>query len=263
MLLNFKEYGDGPSTVIIVHGLFGMLDNWQSFARQLSEHYKVYTVDMRNHGRSPHREDMSYELMSQDLLEFMVGHEIDSAHLVGHSMGGKVVMQTALSSPDRVASLTVVDIAPKAYPPGHLAIMDAMANVDLHVERRAEVEQDLATRVGSLRIARFLMKNLTRSDDIGFEWKLNLPAIQASYEAIIGACTATGEYPGPVLFMNGAESDYVTEEDHALILGLFPAARFISITGAGHWLHADQPERTLQALLFFLRDYDDDIQLQS
>ena len=158
-------------------------------------------------------------------------------------MGGKVVMQTALNTPVRVSTLTAVDIAPKAYQPGHNAIMDAMESIAIDkADRRAEVEQELARQMGSVRIARFLMKNLNRRDKGGFEWKLNLPAIRNHYEQIIGAIDAEGkQYDGPVLFMRGAESDYVTESDREDILAVFPKAVFVAIKGAGHWLHADQP----------------------
>lgn len=252
MTLSFKSFGHGPP-LIIMHGLFGMLDNWQTIAKQLSTDYSVYTVDLRNHGRSPHSDEFDYCIMAEDVVAFMESHGFYSAHLIGHSMGGKVAMQIAMEYPDHVQKLVVVDIAPKLYAPGHTWIFNALASIDLqHVSSRRAVETHLMDQIDSRSIVRFLMKNLARDPNGGYKWKMNLDVIRAKYENVSGEVIAGDPFDGPTLFLRGGMSPYITLDDWPLIEELFPNARLETIKGAGHWVHSEEPEALLGAVRAFL-----------
>lgn len=251
MELNFKSFGQGEP-VIILHGLFGNLDNWQTFAKQLAAHFMVYIVDLRNHGRSPHVDAMNYRAMAEDLREFMESQWIYQAHVIGHSMGGKAAMQLAFDYPDMVSRLVVVDIAPKAYRGGHEAIFDAM--LSLHPEKlesRAEAEEQLAKSIADPAIRLFLLKNLTRHKSGGYEWKMNLEVLHRDYSEILST-VAGAVFDGPSLFIRGEHSDYILEEDWPAVEQLFPNAELLTIAGAGHWVHAEAPEALLGTLNRFL-----------
>ena len=255
MTLNYKEFGQGEP-LLILHGLFGMLDNWQSIAKKLSEHFLVYIIDQRNHGKSPHSDDYNYDILADDLLEFMEARELRSAHLVGHSMGGKTAMHFALRYPAAVRSLVVVDIAPRAYQGGHEAYFEAMLALDLtKIKERKEAEHFLATRIADAAELQFLLKNLSRNDvtDEHFEWKMNLRSLYRNYPTIMGGVGAAGEtLDKPTLFVRGGRSQYIREDDKELILTRFPKAQLVTIPNAGHWVHAEQPEAFLAAITDFL-----------
>lgn len=254
MELNYKTFGQGDP-VIILHGLFGTLDNWQTIARKLSEQYTVYIVDQRNHGRSPHLPDMSYELMAEDLCRFMEQHWIFRAAVIGHSMGGKTAMQFALNNPDMVERLVVIDIAPKAYAGGHQDIFEALFDVKLtELESREAAEQILARRIPEAGVRQFLLKNLTREKEGSYAWKMNLFAIYRHYPDILAAVGGPEPFEGPALFVRGEKSDYITNGDQELIRRLFPKARLETVQGAGHWVHADAPQSLLELILQFLHN---------
>lgn len=254
MRLHYKKTGDGPP-VIILHGLFGMLDNWQTFARHLSEDYAVYTPDLRNHGRSPHSDIFSYEAIATDVHEFIMEHGLGPVTLMGHSLGGKTAMLSALAWPEMVSKLIVVDIAPRAYAPGHDRIVEALLQTDLTVSSsRGEIEAILAAGVGSTGIARFLMKNLARNAHGGLYWRMNLPVLARDYLNTTVAISAPYPYDGPALFVRGEYSTYILDEDLPEIRTLFPASGLVTIPGAGHWVHAD----AMQALLDVTRRFLDD-----
>jgi esterase len=250
--LNHKDYGSGPA-VIILHGLFGTLDNWQTIARMLGEHFTVFILDQRNHGRSPHSDVMNYEAMAEDLRLFMETHGIYEAHIIGHSMGGKVAMQFALYYPDFVKKLVVLDIVPKKYAGGHEDIFKALMGLDLAVMKtRDEVQTYLMAKLeGDLSEVLFLMKDLTRTPEGSFEWKMNLPVLNANYPTLMDAVYGA-DFMGPTLFVRGSKSHYVQDSDMPLILELFPEAELDTIEGAGHWIHADKPHELLEVLMRFL-----------
>lgn len=258
MRLNTRRGGEGQP-VIILHGLFGSAENWQTIARLLAGNYHVVAVDLRNHGESPHAPEMSYAAMAADVIETVDEIGFESVHLVGHSMGGKVAMTAALIHPDRVRSLCVVDIAPKVYPPHHREILDAMqALEDADVRSRGEADEVLAAGIPEAAVRAFLLKSV-RADDAGhYRWTLNRRAIAESYDEIAGwpPCEGTppgdGTYPGPTLFMRGALSDYVAEADVEAARTWFPAARLVTVEGAGHWVHAEQRSAFVQRLVRFL-----------
>lgn len=251
MKLNFKVFGAGPP-LLICHGLFGMLDNWQTLAKRWSEHYTVYIIDQRNHGRSPHTEEFSYGLLAEDLVAFMESQWIYKAFLLGHSMGGKTVMQTALDYPDLVEKLVIVDMGPEANPAGHQTIFEAMLSLPLKTtETRQAADEHLAQFISERGTRQFLMKNLSRNPAGGFRWKMNLTALHEKYEFILAEMPAE-VYDGPTLFLKGEQSDYLPVTAGAGILDRFPKAAIQTISEAGHWVHADQPAILFQSVLDFL-----------
>ncbi len=252
MKLHFREFGEGPP-LIVLHGLLGSLDNWQPLARRFAGQFRVFAVDLRNHGQSPHHDDVSYEAMAADLDEFMRTHGLSQAHLLGHSMGGKVAMQFALRHPDQVGKLVVVDVSPRAYPPRHARTLAALLALDLHsFERREQLDAELAKSVDDIEVRQFLLKNVGREAHGGFRWKSNIRGLWENYERLTVAVTGEKPCPRPALFLRGEKSDFVPEADQSLILGLFPGAEFCTIAGAGHWTHADQPAAVGAAVMNFL-----------
>ncbi len=250
--LNYKSFGQG-TPIIILHGLFGTLDNWQTMARQLAANFTVYILDQRNHGRSPHRDEISYPIMAEDLRDFMESNWIYKSHIIGHSMGGKTAMQFALEYPDMVDKLVVVDIAPKAYRGGHEAIFEALLEIDLlAIENRKQAGDLLAVKIQDLAVRQFLLKNLTRSKSGNYKWKMNLEALHRQYQDLLAGIDLDAHFSGPTLFLRGAQSAYISKDDEPAIQEKFPQAGIVSIEGAGHWVHAEAPKPFFDALQSFL-----------
>ena len=268
MELFFRKYGEAAPPLVIVHGLYGASDNWVSIARDLSDRFEVFVVDQRNHGQSPHAAQHDYPSMREDLREFMDLQGIKKAVLIGHSMGGKTVMSFAEAWPERVQALISVDIAPKSYrnlalasrtAANHTSMIDAMMKLDLSkIESREDADQALATSIGSERIRSFLLKNLRRENGGGFQWRINLEAISNNLEAIFEgmdreAIAARDGITGfPALFISGGNSEYIRTTDLQLIRDIFPTAEVVSVPGAGHWVHAEQPALLVKTIRYFL-----------
>lgn len=254
MKLVYKTYGTGDP-VIILHGLFGMGDNWRSIARMMEDQHQCIVADLRNHGRSPHDPVMNLAVMTDDLLELLEDLQLKRASFIGHSMGGKVAMQFALLYPDLVDKLVVVDIAPKHYPPHHARVIEAILAADpSHLRERSEVEERLASHLGQDQSTiQFLMKNLSRTPEGHLEWKSNMPVIIDAYQNLMEEVTPLAPFTGPVLFVRGEKSKYILDEDLPLIHDLFPEAKLITIPGAGHWVHADAPQAFTAAVMDFLQ----------
>lgn len=250
MLLNYRLYGEGLP-VVILHGLFGMLDNWNTHSKLLAETYMVIAVDLRNHGNSPHSEEFSYEVMIEDLCTLYEHLGLGQAAVIGHSMGGKLAMHFALAHPEKVERLMVVDIAPRAYPALHTDIFEALMSVDLSKHTsRSSISEALACIEPSVR--NFLLKNLARADSGRFYWKMNLPAIFANYEAINAAVRSDRQYLGKTMFVKGGRSSYLLDEDLTGILKLFPHTELVTVPRAGHWVHAEAPEEFSRLARSFL-----------
>jgi pimeloyl-ACP methyl ester carboxylesterase len=246
-MLFHKEFGSG-SPLIILHGLFGFSDNWQTIAKSLSEQYWVITPDLRNHGRSPHLSSHTYPEMAEDLRLFMESLGMFSATVMGHSMGAKAAMQLALHYPDMVDRLIVVDMAPGPAQDNHSAIFKALLGLNLSdIQSRAEIEHLLAPQIPDFGTRQFLLKNITRDTEGHFSWKMNLPVLW-KYFADILAPVSGPPFHKPALFIRGARSNYIQDRDFPLILSLFPQAEFVTIPDAGHWVHADQPAALLNGL---------------
>lgn len=256
MKLHYKKIGDSGPNLIILHGLFGMLDNWQSLARQFAQHFQVYLIDQRNHGRSPHSPDMDYFLLADDLLAFMETHELTKAHLIGHSMGGKVAMQFAVEQADYVDKLVVVDIAPKSYASGHGDIFASLYKLDIkNIHSRKQAENELSQQLEEPAVVQFLLKNLKRQKDGAYVWKFNLAAIHQNYPYIIAnSLSPYDSFDGATLFVKGGRSPRYIDlaEDAPLIEHQFPNSQIITIQNTGHWVHAEQPAAFLEVVKKFL-----------
>ncbi|MDX5443151.1 MAG: alpha/beta fold hydrolase [Hymenobacteraceae bacterium] len=253
MKLHYRELGQGKP-LMILHGLFGTLDNWQSMAKRFAEHYHVYLVDMRNHGRSGHSHDFDYNLMAEDLLEFVNDHQLEQPYVIGHSMGGKAAMKFALQNPDKVGKLIVVDISPKAYPVHHDQIIKGLQAVDLaSLENRQQADEQLARYVAEDDVRLFLLKNLYRTEDGGFGWRVNLKAIDENIDLIGAAIESDTPFRNPALFIRGAKSKYIKLEDqYEYIEHLFPNVEIETIQNAGHWVHAEAPDALYELVVKFL-----------
>jgi len=253
MELSFKEYGEG-FPLIILHGLFGMGDNWATLGRKFGDHFLTFTPDLRNHGRSDHLPEMDYGSMAGDLKAFMERQWIHESFLMGHSMGGKVAMKLALEFPSLVKKLVVVDISPRAYSAGHDEIIDAMRDLNLSVATdRKSLEADLLERIHDLGVVQFILKNIIYDKRLDrYSWRMNLDTIHLHYEKILEALDPSSKYEGPTLFIGGSKSRYIKETDHELIYNMFPAARIEMIEGAGHWVHAEKPIELFELVTQFL-----------
>lgn len=253
MNLHFKVYGSGEP-LIILHGLLGSLDNWQTLGKQYAEDFTVFIIDQRNHGKSPHSKAFSYQILSEDLLEFCEQNHIYKTHLLGHSMGGKVAMQFALENEDYLDKLIVADIAPVRYEAGHNEVFNALMSADIqHAESRKEIENQIQQTIPDFGTRQFLMKGLTRDENNNFKWKFNLDALWSNYDDILGSFETEHRFEGPSLFINGSESQYVLPEYQDKIDRYFPANQRETIKGAGHWLHAQNPKEFYEKTIHFLR----------
>jgi esterase len=251
MKLNYKEFGEGQPLVIL-HGLMGMLDNWQAPAKMLWDDFRVIIVDQRNHGHSPQSDEHNYDVMVADVIELMNDLNIEKAHLLGHSMGGKVVMTMAQQFPDRIDKLMVADIGPKYYPPHHQQVLAALDAVPLsELNRRTDAEDYMKPHLAEAGVRQFLMKSLYRPGKDQFDWRFNLNAIKLNIENV-GQATDEMDYEGDTLFLRGGNSNYITDEDWPDIKMLFPNSYLITIDDAGHWLHAEKPVEFVQAVKEFL-----------
>ena len=254
MHLNHKLYGQGDP-LIILHGLFGSLDNWATFGRTISEDFMTYLIDQRDHGKSPHTNAFNYELLSHDLLHFMEENWIHHASVMGHSMGGKTAMKLALEHRDIVEKLIVVDMAPKAYTNRHQDVFNAMKAVQVEsLENRHDAQDILLEKLdGDTATAGFLLKNIKREKDGSFSWKMNVSLLEREYNHIVAAMPTNNNYDGPTLFIRGGNSNYILPEDEPLIKQLFPQAEIQTIEGAGHWVHAEKPNKLLAMVKEFLQ----------
>ncbi len=253
MELNYKSLGQGDP-IIILHGLFGSLDNWQTIAKQLAEQYTVFTLDLRNHGRSPHSSEHDYSLMAEDVFEFMSNNWIYDAHVIGHSMGGKVAMRLALDYPDQVKKLVVVDMGVKANEGSHQMIFDAMLELDLpNLKTRKVADLQFQTRIKEYGVRQFLLKNLKREKE-GYRWKMNVPVLIENYEEILAEIESDTTFDNPTLFLRGGLSDYIKKEDLSVFQTLFPDSELQTIEQAGHWVHAEAPVEFLERVSNFLKE---------
>ena len=240
----YEASTDNNIPILILHGLFGSSRNWHPIARSLSKTHTVYTLDLRNHGKSPHSDIMDYPHMAEDVLEFMDQNSLQRVNIIAHSMGGKAAMWLALSHPERVHKLVVVDIAPVAYQHDFADVLAAFQTVPLATIRsRQEADKYLAEYISQSSLRQFLLQNLQFKEG-RYSWRLNLQAISRSISQITGFPDVSNITPFPerVLFIGGGQSDYLNRNNQQLTRKLFPKASFSTIKPAGHWLHAEQPK---------------------
>ena len=243
-ILHSKIYGEErtETPLLVFHGLFGMLDNWGSFGKEFGELMPTHVLDLRNHGRSFHSQSMSHDDLANDILHYMEFHNIEKANLLGHSLGGKAVMQFAIKYPEKVNKLIVVDISPKAYPPHHQGIIKALQSVDFtKVESRQDVEKVLGEYIHEKFVIQFLMKNLYWTEDKKLDWRFNLNTLAEKYTEFVSNAIKFGIFNGPTLFLAGANSNYILPQDELLIRQQFPDSRIIKIANAEHWVQANNP----------------------
>ncbi len=250
--LYHRSLGDGPP-VLLIHGLFGAADNLGALARGLSDSYRVISVDLRNHGRSPHSAGHSYPLMAADVVAVLDRLGVDRVAIFGHSMGGKVAMQMALTAPERVSCLIVGDIAPIPYGHHHENVFRAMTAAEgVDGDRRA-ARAAMDPYIEDSRVTDFLLTNWRRLDGGAWGWRLNLAALIDNYDKI--AAAPEGEpYGGPTLFLRGALSDYITEDARDATMRLFPEAQLKTLAETGHWFHSEKPDMTERLVRRFLEE---------
>jgi esterase len=255
MQLNYKQIGETGKPLIILHGVFGFLDNWLTISKSIAENgFKVYLVDQRHHGRSPQDGSLDFPTLASDLKEFLKQNEISNPILLGHSMGGKTVMEYAVTYPGTFEALVVVDIGPKAYPIHHTKILKGLNAIPIDsIESRNQADEILSEYEPILSVRQFLLKNLYRKEEGGFGWRFNLPILTSDMGNVGAEVKSDQKIDTPTLFMRGEKSNYVLDEDLEGILDLFPNARLETIADAGHWVQAEQPKAFVATLLDFLK----------
>lgn len=253
MKLHSLILGEGKP-MLILHGFLGMSDNWKSLGKKFADHgFEVHLIDQRNHGKSPHSDDFSYQLMAEDLKEYCETRQLKDIILIGHSMGGKTAMMAACQYEELVKKLIVVDIAPKYYPPHHQTILEGLTALEeAQLDSRGEAEELLDNYIQEKGVKLFLLKNLYRKAKDQYALKLNLKALKDNIENIGAGLPAEFTYNGPSLFINGEKSDYIKDEDHDAIKRQFPFAEIVPIKGAGHWVHAEKMQEFYEAVMNFV-----------
>ncbi|MCI0508882.1 esterase [Chromohalobacter marismortui] len=253
MELHHVDTGGAGRPLVVLHGLFGSADNWRSHIKRWQESRRVIAVDLRNHGKSPHVAGMRYADQAADVEALLDRLAIDDCDLLGHSMGGKVAITLARQAPTRVARLIVADIAPIAYEHGHEAIFKAMRAVERQppADRKA-ADRIMADFVETPATRQFLATNLVRGEDATLVWRVGLDEIENDYLRIVAVPDGDGTYTGPTLVLRGERSDYVGDDALPAIESVLPGARLETVAGAGHWLHAEQPEAFQTAVANFL-----------
>ena len=251
-MLHFDQYGAaGQPRLLIAHGLFGSARNWRAIAKRLSHKFHITVVDMRNHGRSPFRDEMTYTAMAEDLAE-VIAKTGAPASVLGHSMGGKAAMALALSEPDHIEKLIIADIAPVSYSHSQMPVLDAIDAVDLsNVTRRSDIDAALARTLDDPAVRAFVVQSLELTTGPA-RWCLNTAALRAHMPEILAFPTLSGQFLGETLFVTGALSDYVTEDARVEIAARFAQPRYVALKNAGHWLHADQPRAFIATVDAFL-----------
>jgi pimeloyl-ACP methyl ester carboxylesterase len=264
MKLFYRKYGYGPPLVIL-HGLFGSSDNWVSIAKSISDRFTIFLPDLRNHGQSPHTQAHDYDSMKEDLYELVNDFGLEKFFLAGHSMGGKAAVSFALNWPERLSGLLVADISPLTQKERrtedydqYLQILNFILTTNMAgITSRNEIESLLVKRTSSEKVRELILKNLKREPDNSFSWKINASALFNNLDKIMEGIeyddTGSNEITGfPVFFLKGEKSEYLPYSDFIKIKKIFPGAELIMIPGAGHWIHADNPEKVRKCFLKFL-----------
>lgn len=256
MKLSFRKYGSGLP-LMILHGLFGSGKNWHNIAMMFAKNYQVWTLDLRNHGASAHSSLMNYEVMAEDVHEFIQDHQLPQISLLGHSMGGKVAMLFALKYPKLVERLIIVDIAPVTYYHSYGEYAKAMQEMNLSsMKHRNEMHAYLKAHIASERVRDFLLKNIKRTSH-GYEWQIGLAHIAEAIPEIaeFPSLAADHSYPQPTLFIGGNHSDYIRRQYYPAIFQRFPENRIVMIKDAGHWVHSEQTASFLYTVQSYLQTY--------
>lgn len=253
-LLHSLILGEGQPLVIL-HGFFGMGDNWKSLANKFAAEFEVHLIDQRNHGRSFHSDDFSYDLMVEDLLFYCKHHRLKKINLSGHSMGGKTAMLFAVKHPHLINKLIVADIAPKYYPPHHQFILKALHAVDFkEINTRNDIDEILKKFIPEEGIRQFLLKNVYRKSKDGYAFRFNLESLTENIEEIGSSLPSMTIFEGKTMFLRGEKSGYITLEDEVLIQAHFPNSQIVTVSKAGHWLHAENPDEFYNYVVNFIKN---------
>lgn len=256
MKLYSNIIGKEGKPLLIIHGLFGMGDNWKTLGTKFAKEggFQVHLIDQRNHGRSPHAEEFSYEIMAKDLEEYCAEHNLEEVVIIGHSMGGKIAMQLAAQNPELIEALIVVDIAPKSYPPHHDVIFDGLSALyEQDLTSRTEADEMLKPYIENWSVRQFLLKNLYWKEKGKLAFRMNFPVLKEKYEQVTDSIADDALYEGPTFFIKGEKSGYIKSEDRDLLKKHFPKSQLLTLKDTDHWVHAEKPEDFFEAVIGFLR----------
>jgi len=253
MKLHSKIYGDKGQDLIVIHGLFGMSDNWNTLGKKFAKYCKVHLIDLRNHGRSPHSTEFNYEVMCDDLLEYMEDNSIKNPVILGHSLGGKVAIKFAFTHPDKIEKLIVADMSPRRYNTDfHQNLLSTLYKLHLEdFEKREEIDRVLSEAYKDKGMRLFLLKNLYRNENKEFAWRFNIDVLLEKVSNIQEADFVKGFCKIPTHFIRGGNSNYITTQDELIISKHFSDFSIATIDGAGHWVHAESPERFYDEVMGF------------
>ncbi|WP_405606679.1 alpha/beta fold hydrolase [Polaribacter sp. Asnod1-A03] len=251
-ILHSTIKGEGKP-LLILHGYFGMSDNWKTLGNQFAENYQVHLIDQRNHGRSFHEDEFNYEVLVEDLLAYIQYHKLEKVVIIGHSMGGKTAMLFAVTYPELIEKLVVVDISPRMYQPHHNAILAALNSVDFSVEKtRTLVDKKLSTLIPEFGVRQFLLKNVYWKEKGQLAYRFNLDSLTENNPEVGEALPPFTVFEKETLFLKGDKSDYITEDEEPIIEAHFPNSKIVEIKNAGHWLHAENPKQFYTEVSEFL-----------
>jgi pimeloyl-ACP methyl ester carboxylesterase len=253
-MLYSRIEGEGKP-LLIIHGFLGMSDNWKSLATQFAtQGFQTHALDLRNHGKSFHSDDFSYEVMVEDVKQYCNFHQLTTIDVLGHSMGGKVAMLLATTYPELVSKLIVADIGPKYYAPHHQTILEGLNAIDFAKKpSRSEVEEELSKYIRDFGTRQFLLKSLYWKTPEQLAFRFNLAVFNQKIETIGTALPFENIFSKPTLFLRGDKSDYITDADYETILHHFPSSRVATVKNAGHWLHAENPTDFFELVIAFLQ----------
>lgn len=252
-ILHSKIIGQG-SPFLILHGYFGMGDNWKSLANRFGEQFEVHLIDQRNHGRSFHADEFDYEVMVEDLYNYIEYHNLEKVVLLGHSMGGKTAMLFAVEYPELVDKLIVADISPRFYQPHHNEILRALNSVDFSIQNsRKLVDEKLAELIPEIGVRSFLLKNVYWKEKGQLDFRFNLQSLTENNSEVGKALPSFTNFEGKTLFLSGENSGYITQNEIPLIKAHFPNSEIKTVSGAGHWLHADNPKDFYSRVIAFVK----------
>ena len=254
MILHSKIEGEGKPFVIL-HGFLGMLDNWKTLSTEFAAAgFQVHALDLRNHGKSFHSNDFNYEVMVEDVKHYCEFHQLDQVLLLGHSMGGKVAMQFACLYPEKVEKLIVADIGPKYYPQHHQTILEGLSAIDFSKKpSRQEADETLANFIKDVSTRQFLLKSLYWETQGQLAFRFNLKVFVEKIEEVGKALSPELHYDEPTLFLRGDKSNYILDSDWDAIQLQFPNAQLETISNAGHWLHAENPQQFYSNVIRFIK----------
>lgn len=240
--------------LLILHGYFGMSDNWKTLGNKFADAYQTHLIDQRNHGRSFHEDEFNYEVLVEDLYNYIQEHQLEKVHIIGHSMGGKTAMLFAVKYPELVAKLIVVDISPRSYAPHHNAILAGLNSVDFSVDNtRALVTKKLSELIPDAGVRQFLLKNVYWKEKGQLAYRFNLQSLTENNANVGEALPSFTTFDGATLFLKGDKSDYITKNEEPLIEAHFNNAKIVEIKNAGHWLHAENPKQFYDEVINFLK----------